>query len=158
MSSASFPDTDPVLQPVLAELLAREPIFHRPAFASTPADFAAMLVPDYWEVGASGRRYSRVFILQHLAANPPIDATAANWHLLDPQCRQLGPDAYLLTYTLHQGPRHTRRATLWQLTSTGWQALYHQGTIITADADDVPPPTSSNPCDTMNIHPSLGEA
>ncbi len=139
--SHAFPETDPALQPILAQLLAREPIFHRRALASTSADFATMLTPDYWEVGASGRRYNRAFILQHLAANPPIDATAAKWRIIDPQCRQLGPDTYLFTYTLHQGSRPTRRATLWQLTSAGWQALYHQGTLVTADANDVAPAT-----------------
>ena len=33
----------------------------------------------YWEVGASGRCYSRAFILQQLAANIPVDAAAAGW-------------------------------------------------------------------------------
>ena len=123
---------------VLAELTAREPIFHRPQFGSTPEDFARMTAPDYWEVGASGRRYTRAFILDHLANNPPIDADAAGWQLLDPQCRSLGlenSDTYLFTYTLHQADRQTRRATIWQLTPDGWQILYHQGTIIT----DPPP-------------------
>jgi hypothetical protein len=124
--------------PILAELLAREPIFHRPAFASTPADFAALMAPGYWEVGASGAIYTRDFILQHLAANPPIDAAAAQWQLLDPQCRQLADALYLFAYTLHQGPRRTRRATLWQRTPTAWQILYHQGTILSAD---IPSPT-----------------
>ena len=127
--------TESDLLPILAELTAREPIFHRPQFASTPEDFARMTDPDYWEVGASGRRYTRAFILDHLANNPPIDAAAAGWQLLDPQCRSLGPHTYLFTYTLHQGNRHTRRATIWQLTPDGWQILYHQGTIIT----DPPP-------------------
>ncbi len=134
-----FPHTDPALHPILAELLAREPIFHRPAFTATPADFAAMLAPDYWEVGASGRRYTRAFILDHLTQNPPADADAAGWRLLNPQCRRLGPDTYLLTYTLHQGARTTRRATIWHLTPRGWQILYHQGTLVAAEEDDVAP-------------------
>ena len=135
-----FTHTDPDLQPILAELLPHEPIFHRPAFAATPADFAAMLAPNYWEVGASGRRYTRAFILDHITRNPPADAATAGWSVLDPQCRRLSPDTYLLTYTLHQGPRHTRRATIWHLTPHGWQILYHQGTLIAADEDDAPGP------------------
>jgi hypothetical protein len=123
--------TEPNLLPILAELTAHEPIFHRPQFASTPEDFARMTAPDYWEIGASGSRYTRTFILDHLEAHPPVDAAAAGWQLFDPQCRRLGSDTYLFTYTLHQGDRHTRRATIWQLTPDGWQILYHQGTIIT---------------------------
>jgi hypothetical protein len=37
---------------------------------------------------------------------------------------------YLLTYTLFQGVRTTRRSTIWERTSDGWQALFHQGTLV----------------------------
>ncbi|NEA33331.1 hypothetical protein [Streptomyces sp. SID13031] len=46
-------------------------------------------------------------------------------------CRELGPDTYLLTYRLRQGDRVTRRATVWRSSGGGWQALYHQGTVVT---------------------------
>ncbi len=39
-------------------------------------------------------------------------------------------DNYLLTYTLTQEERITRRATLWRRTSNGWKILDHQGTIV----------------------------
>jgi hypothetical protein len=139
--SAAFTVTTPDLLPILAELLAREPIFHHPTSAASLDDFARMLAPTYWEVGASGRRYSRDFTLQSLAANPPVDAASAGWSTFDPQCRRLGPDTYLFTYTLHQGRRRTRRATIWQRTPAGWQILYHQGTLIAAEEDDVAPPS-----------------
>jgi hypothetical protein len=116
--------------PVLAELIAREPIFHRPQFAATPADFARLMSSTYWEVGASGRIYTRDFILESLTAEPPVDAAAAGWHIIDPQCLTLSPDTHLVTYTLHQGQRRSRRATLWQSTPEGWQILYHQGTLM----------------------------
>jgi hypothetical protein len=29
-----------------------------------------------------------------------------------------------------QGPRITRRATLWRRTAGGWKVLYHQGTLV----------------------------
>lgn len=125
---------DPLLA-ILAELQPREPIFHRADFYSTLADFDRLMAPTYWEIGASGRRYSRNFILQHLATNPPVDAGAAGWRTTDFACQPLGPATYLLTYTLTQPSclepaRLTRRATIWQRTENGWQILYHQGTII----------------------------
>ena len=49
---------------MLAELRDREPIFRRPEFGSNPADLEQQMAPDFWEVGASGRRYSR----DHLVA------------------------------------------------------------------------------------------
>jgi len=43
----------------------------------------------------------------------------------------LGPETYLLTYTLLQHKKRlTRRATIWQRTVDGWKIVYHQGTIV----------------------------
>ena len=36
----------------------------------------------------------------------------------------------LLTYTLWQGERVTRRLTVWQRHDGRWRILYHQGTIV----------------------------
>jgi hypothetical protein len=58
--------TDPALLGVLQELVSREPIFHREEFGRTRADFENMTVTDFWEVGASGRRYSREYVLDGL--------------------------------------------------------------------------------------------
>ena len=143
MSSAgAFNVTEPELLSVLDELCRREPIFHRPEFASDQAGFERMMSPDYWEVGASGRRYSREFILSTLEENPPVDADAAGWQSWDHECRRLGPETYLLTYTLRQGDRLTRRVTIWLNTLEGWQVLYHQGTIVSADEEDATPSES----------------
>jgi hypothetical protein len=136
----AFPSTDPSLKSVLAELSAQEPIFHRPAFASTLDDFDRLMASDYWEVGASGRRYNRAFILQMLADNPPIDAETARWRASCFAVRQLGTNIYLLTYSLRQADRLTRRSTLWEKTPAGWTILYHQGTVVSANEDDVSAP------------------
>jgi hypothetical protein len=45
----------------------------------------------------------------------------------------------LFTYTLREADRVTRRATIWQAAPTGWRILYHQGTIVAAEEDDVIP-------------------
>jgi hypothetical protein len=58
--------TDPALAGVLDELVTREPIFHRPELGMTRAHFENMMMPDFWEIGASGRRYSRDFVLAEL--------------------------------------------------------------------------------------------
>ncbi len=136
----AFPSTDPSLKPTLAELSAQEPIFHRPAFAATLEDFDRMMAPDYWEVSASGRRYNRAFILQMLADNPPVDAETARWRASGFAVRELAANTYLLTYSLRQADRLTRRSTLWEQTHAGWTILYHQGTVVSANEDDVSSP------------------
>lgn len=122
--------TDPALLAVLNELVAREPIFHRPELGTTRADFENMTVADFWETGASGRRYSRECVLDELekrAQHPSAEV----WETSDFRCQQLGPDLYLLTYTLLQHPaRKTRRSTIWQHTAAGWKIVFHQGTIV----------------------------
>lgn len=132
-----FTKIEPELLPILEELRRREPIFHNPAFGSTTAEFERSTAPDYWEVGASGRLYSRDFILHELTKSVPyVDAAAAGWETSEFGLRRLGPDTYLLTYTLDQAGRRTRRSTIWRRSEDGWQILYHQGTIIAAEEDD----------------------
>ena len=121
--------TSDSLLKVQEELAAREPIFHRPEHGTTRSAFEAMTAEDFWEVGASGRRYSRPYVLDTLEeryATPHEDI----WKTDEFYCQEIAPENYLLTYTLHQGLRVTRRATLWQRTHQGWVIVYHQGTIV----------------------------
>lgn len=123
--------TDPALSGVLSELVQREPIFHRPEFGTIRADYERMTADDFWEVGASGRRYSRAYVLdlleQRAAAAPAEQELEASEFC----CRRLAGKVYLLTYTLVQNrTRKTRRSTIWQRTPSGWRIVFHQGTII----------------------------
>jgi hypothetical protein len=122
--------TSPELAGILAELIAREPIFHRPEFGATRADCERMMADGFWETGASGRRYSREFVLDELERRRSA-SHADVWETSDFVCRHLAGDVYLLTYTLLQDKtRLTRRATIWQHAADGWKILYHQGTIV----------------------------
>lgn len=115
---------------ILSQLIAREPIFHRPELGTTRADFEAMTVEEFSEIGASGRHYTRAEVLDVLErrhASPPMEDLCAS----DFQCRHLAPELYLLTYILVQdGTRRTRRSTIWQRTAEGWKIVFHQGTPI----------------------------
>jgi hypothetical protein len=123
-------DHEAELQEVLAELAAREPIFHRAEFGTTRADFEKMTAEDFWETGASGRIYSRQLVLDVLEERfsaPHEDV----WETSGFACRRLAENVYLLTYTLLQNRlRLTRRCTIWQKTPDGWKIAYHQGTIV----------------------------
>jgi len=55
-----FTHIDSELLRVFEELRRREPIFHTLDFGATQTDFENAMTPEYWEVGTSGRRYSRV--------------------------------------------------------------------------------------------------
>lgn len=121
--------TDPALLPVLEELRRREPIFHRPEFGTTRADHLAMTAEDFWEVGASGSRYGRDYVLDVLDERQR-DPQPDPWETGEFHCRELAEAVYLLTYTLRQGERVTRRATIWRRDAEGWKIVFHQGTMV----------------------------
>ena len=123
--------TAPHLSAVLEELQQREPIFHRKEFGTSRRDFENMTDDSFWEVGASGRRYSREFILDTLESRLRQGAVDA-WEVQGLHCLEIAPANYLVTYTLLQGPRVTRRATVWRRSAGGWKILYHQGTVVEA--------------------------
>ena len=123
------------MEAILSELIAREPIFHRPEWGVTRADFENMTARDFWEIGASGRRYDRAYVLNLLEeryAGPNRgSAERDEWEAADFHCRPLADDVYLLTYTLLQNKkRRTRRTTIWAHRPDGWKILFHQGTLV----------------------------
>lgn len=130
MNSEPSPTTDPALNDVLEELKSREPIFHRPELGTSRKGFENMTVPDFWETGASGRRYRRAAVLDELERRYAADVYHDEWETQEFYCRKLAENVYLLTYTLLQGQRKTRRATIWERASEGWKIVYHQGTIV----------------------------
>ena len=121
--------TDPKLLDVLAELRQREPIFHRPEFGTTRAELEAMVDDDFWEVGASGRRYTRKYTLEVLEKRIRTPDEEL-WETTDFRCQELAAEIYLLTYTLRQGERITRRSTIWRRSTDGWKIVFHQGTVV----------------------------
>ena len=115
---------------ILAELSRREPLFHRPEFGTSRTDFERMTAEDFWEIGASGRRYSRDFVLDELEKrfSAPHDDV---WQTRDFHCARIANEVYLLTYTLIQnGMRVTRRSTIWRRIDREWKAVFHQGTLV----------------------------
>jgi hypothetical protein len=114
------------------ELREREPLFHRREHGASRADFEAMTVADYWEVGASGRIYDRQMCLNELErrfADPTYDPLAG-LEVNDFAVREAGDGVWLATYRLRQGERDTRRLSVWRQTRAGWVVVFHQGTVI----------------------------
>jgi hypothetical protein len=122
-------NTDPRLIEILEELKALEPIFHKQEAYSTFDVMEKMMAPTFWEIGASGHRYSREYVCKVLSErlnNPKTENCISNkFH-----CQAIAENIYLLTYLLQQGDRITQRSSIWQRTPKGWQILFHQGTIV----------------------------
>jgi hypothetical protein len=134
-----FSSIESGLERELEELCRLEPIFHTEAFGRTAAEFECRMSTDYWEVGASGRRYSRGFILEQVGQIARVNAGSAGWRSSEFGLKRLGPETFLFTYTLDQNGRLTRRSTIWQKSVEGWRVLYHQGTVVSVNEDDTLP-------------------
>jgi hypothetical protein len=117
------------LQNALSELQARELIFHRRQFGTSEADLERMIDDSFWEIGASGNRYSRDFVISNLLERykkpEPHD-----WPCRDFSISQLADTLYMINYILDEPGRSTRRATLWRKAGHDWKIVFHQGTII----------------------------
>lgn len=132
-SNSTTPQIPAELAGVLEELRGLEPIFHRASFGTTTEDFDRRMAPGFFQVGASGRIYTRQFVLENYQKSfPTITPQTEQWKLSELGLRQLGPETFLLTYTLDQCGRLSRRVTLWQRAPKGWQIVYHQGTLVEA--------------------------
>ena len=115
---------------LLSELQALEVELHHPGVRCSRERLEQLLHPDFYEVGRSGRTYTRVTVTDHLAVqeSQPVMESGA-FALLE-----LAPGVALLTYrsAFADSERglsyHALRSSLWVRTSSGWQMRYHQGT------------------------------
>ena len=95
----------------------------RRARAHTEID--ALLDPQFFEFGASGRRLSRDDIIATLPAE-----VGASIGAHDVAAVQVAGGVVLVTYVSDQGDRRCNRSSIWRLTPAGWRCYFHQGTLI----------------------------
>jgi ribonuclease HI len=88
---------------------------------SDRAAVAALLHPDWQEVGRSGRLWTREDCLDAIG---PIDPVRLEVISTD----RIGPDTILLLWRTSTPERSTLRSTLWVRSGGQWQARFHQGT------------------------------
>lgn len=121
--------TEERLLSVLEELIKLEIFIHWPTLGPTKQELENILDENFWEVGASGKRYNRDIVLRVLEertgkANPEV------WINKDFHCAEISAGHYLLTYTLCQGERLTQRSSIWRKKGERFKLVYHQGTIV----------------------------
>ncbi len=120
---------DPDLAAAAASLRKLEPVFHTPATLPPSVKPTDLLAPEFFEVGASGRRYARDEVIGVMADR----VTRGEPELLEPvdfACTRVTQDVFLATYRLRQKERWTWRNSLWRREGGAWKLVYHQGTII----------------------------
>lgn len=119
---------------ILAQLSAREPIFHRRQFGATRDALERMIDPAFWEIGASGKIYRRDFVIETVLERYAGGPEPHDWPCRDFTLTPLAERLFLLSYVLEEPERITRRSTVWRLADDGWKIAFHQGTPMEAPA------------------------
>lgn len=89
---------------------------------SDSAAVAALLHPQWTEIGRSGRLWTRDEILDEIGPlGEPVTLDVIS-------CMPVGPDALLLTWRAVRDTESTLRSSLWVRSAGHWQQLFHQGT------------------------------
>ncbi|WP_405217219.1 RNase H family protein [Agrococcus sp. Ld7] len=108
-------------EPAEAEVVRLERSLLTDEVRSDSASVAALLHPDWEEIGASGRHWSRDELLAEIAPLPePVELELLAAH-------ELAADTILLVWR-SVGDRPALRSSLWQRSGSRWRQRFHQGT------------------------------
>jgi ribonuclease HI len=121
-------DEEPALFPELGvdptdeeQVVALERSLLSDEVRADPASVAALLHPDWEEIGVSGRVWGRE---ERLGVIGPIDSVGLE--LLS--ASRVADDAILLVWRGTTDEGSTVRCSLWLRTASGWRQRFHQGT------------------------------
>jgi hypothetical protein len=115
---------------LLEVLRSLEVELHHPGVRCNPERLEQLLSSDFYEVGRSGRQYSRSSVIEFLLS----ETSPPNVQSDDFNAVKLADGVALLTYrsahveTDGQLRNYTLRASIWVNLDNRWQVRYHQGT------------------------------
>lgn len=104
-----------------------------PAVRTSRTRAARLLHPEFTEVGASGRRWTREAMLAALPAMEGGSSEGPHHEVSGMTGVQLAPDLVHLTYETVVAGRRSRRSSLWRRdpdAGGAWRLYYHQGTPV----------------------------
>ncbi|SDS45265.1 ribonuclease HI family protein [Agrococcus carbonis] len=108
-------------EPAEAEVVRLERSLLTDEVRADPASVAALLHPEWEEIGASGRRWSRDELLAEIAPLPsPVELELLATH-------EVAPDAQLVVWR-SVGEAPALRSSLWVRSGGRWRQRFHQGT------------------------------
>ncbi|MBJ7331802.1 MAG: DUF4440 domain-containing protein [Solirubrobacteraceae bacterium] len=119
---------------IVTALREREPVFHNDPPGADREYLEELIAEDYFEVGGSGRIYSRDRVIDTVVDRYEREEPPVEYEVDEFEVRQIAPHIFLATYTLSQPDGHetrvTRRSTIWTDAGERWQVVYHQGTVV----------------------------
>ncbi|CAL9386449.1 DUF4440 domain-containing protein [Streptomyces sp. enrichment culture] len=104
-----------------------------PEVRSSPERVDALLHPEFFEFGASGRVWDRAAIIDALTEEGDAGAPAATVSAM--KAVEIAPGTVHLTFDTDHNGRRAHRSSLWRRTDRGWRLYFHQGTLFPPDGD-----------------------
>ena len=101
----------------------------QPAVRTNPVRVAELLADDYFEIGESGKRYTKRDVLEALNNEAETEFMIDKFAIIP-----FGPDTVLATYLVRKFIRKSRResssrrSSLWRRSDGCWKMVFHQGT------------------------------
>ncbi|MFF8435520.1 nuclear transport factor 2 family protein [Streptomyces bacillaris] len=117
--------------PAVAAAIEGELRLLDPVVRASAELLAALLHPEFREIGTSGRLWNRETIIAALTADDaprPSPLTASRM-----QGEELCLDVVHLTFDTESKGLRSHRSSLWRLTGAGWRLYFHQATPFADD-------------------------
>ncbi|MGW1814781.1 nuclear transport factor 2 family protein [Streptomyces sp. NPDC002125] len=117
--------------PAVAAAIEGELRLLDPVVRGSAEVLAALLHPEFREIGTSGRLWERTTIIAALTgpdAPHPGPLTASRM-----RGDQLAPDLVHLTFDTESRGLRSHRSSLWRLSGGGWRLYFHQATPFIDD-------------------------
>ncbi|HSI66094.1 MAG TPA: DUF4440 domain-containing protein [Planococcus sp. (in: firmicutes)] len=97
----------------------------QPDVRVSPDKLGEVLDDEFFEFGSSG------FIIHRKEFEGDTGLTTDEMEIIDYEICQLGPEAVLATYRIHNKTKNrlTNRSSVWRKRVDGWKLFFHQGTF-----------------------------
>jgi hypothetical protein len=111
----------------IEKLFELETSLHKREVRNSPAAVAALLSDEFTEFGSSGRVYDKSAIIELLRTDAAPDQKIVVENFV---VRELSPNVALVTYL---SSKRTLRSSIWRLSDSRCQMVFHQGTKISSN-------------------------
>ena len=113
-------------------LLANEERLLLTAVRSSPDALSSLIADDFFEIGSSGKIYTKQEVIEVLKNEPAFEGTISDFRTVP-----LTKEIVLVTYRMEEikktpsPSRTSARSSIWKKVSGEWKIIFHQGTVST---------------------------
>lgn len=123
---------------LLSKLQSLEIELHQPGCRTNAERLDALLHDSFFEIGSSGRKWSKKDILEELPKENPNHIIISQDYAVEEIAEKTALLTYLSANKHETGElsRYCARTSLWQYTLQGWKMRFHQGTATSAFSEN----------------------